>query len=156
MTYYSRTRKPKVTAKRSFTAIEALAGLSAVLVLVMLAAPTQDQHPAKSEMSSALELLESSIDNARRTARIYNTDVLLRIGTEHAGTSTLSYSVQSAQSSEEAMDFWSKDYQLPPGVRLTAERESIRFDDRGVVDPPAQLVLVSVADESIREQILLQ
>jgi Tfp pilus assembly protein FimT len=156
MTYYSHTRKPKVTAKRSVTAIEALTALSAVLVLVVLAAPSQNQPTAKSEMKSALEILESSIDNARHNARIYHTDVVLRVRTEHDETSTLSYSVHAPQSSEQAIDFQPKNYQIPTGVRLTADRETIRFDARGVVDPPAQLVLVSVADEGIREQILLQ
>lgn len=144
------------TRQRGFTAIEALIAASAVVVLVAFTIPMLDHRTAKSELNTAMEILQASIVNARQTARIYQTDVVLSVQTGLDDSSTLSYLVRPPQQSDQAIDFQAKNYPIPAGVRLTADRDIIRFNASGVVVPPAQLVLVSTADENIREQVLLE
>ena len=144
------------TRQRGFTAIEALIAASAVVVLVVFTIPMLGHRTARSELNSAVEILQASIANARQTARIYQTDVVLSVQTGLDDSSTLSYLVRPPQQSEQTIDFQAKNYLMPAGVRLTTDRDIIRFNASGVVVPPAQLVLVSTADEDIREQILLE
>ena len=150
MGYYSRTRQ------RGFTAIEALIAASAVMVLVVFTIPMLGHRTARSEVNTAVEILQASIVNARQTARIYQTDVVLNVQTGLDDSSILSYLVRPPQQSEQTIDFQAKNYLMPAGVRLTTDRDIIRFNASGLVVPPAQLVLVSTADENIREQILLE
>ena len=150
MGYYSRTRQ------RGFTAIEALIAASAVMVLVVFTIPMLGHRTARSEVNTAVEILQASIVNARQTARIYQTDVVLNVQTGLDDSSTLSYLVRPPQQSEQTIDFQAKNYLMPAGVRLTTDRDIIRFNASGLVVPPAQLLLVSTADENIREQILLE
>jgi len=142
--------------QRGFTAIEALIAASAVVVLVLFIVPMLGQSAAKSELNLAVEILQSAIVNARQAARIYKTDVVLSVQTGPDDSSTLSYLVHPPQQSEQTIDFEAKNYPMPAGVRLMTDRDVIRFNASGAVVPPAQLVLVSTADEDVREQILLE
>ena len=153
---HSQIRQREVTTKHKVTAIEALIAASAVFVLVVLAVPPLNHWTARSELQSARETLEASIVNARQTARIYQTEVVLSVQAGQDESGTLTYSVISPHSSDYTLDFEDKKYHMPTGVRLTSDRDIIRFDAQGTVEPPAQLVLVSTAYESIREQVLLQ
>ncbi|MSQ98977.1 MAG: hypothetical protein EXR85_06765 [Xanthomonadales bacterium] len=150
MMCYSHTRQ------RGFTAIEAIIAASAVAVLVVFAIPTLGHRTARSEVNTAVEILQSAIVNARQTARIYQTDVVLSVQVGLDDSSTLSYLVSPPQQSEQSIDFQAKNYPIPTGVRLTADRDIIRLNASGMVVPPAQLVLVSTTDENVREQILLE
>lgn len=152
----SQVRQREVTPKRKVTAVEILIAASAVFVLVVLAVPPLNNWAARSELKSAREILEASIVNARQTARIYQAEVVLNVHAGEDDSGTLTYSVISPHSSEYTLDFQEKKYHMPTGVRLTSDRDIIRFDAHGAVEPPAQLVLVSTDYESIREQILLQ
>ena len=150
MGYHSRTRQ------RGFTAIEALIAASAVMILLAFMVPMLGQRTAKSKLNMAVEILQSSIANARQTARIYQTDVILSVQTGLDEPSSLSYLVHAPQQSDDALDFQPKHYQMPEGVRLVADRSTIRFNASGEVVPPAHLVLVATADAEVSEKILLE
>jgi Tfp pilus assembly protein FimT len=150
MNRYSNTRQ------RGVTAIEALIAMSGVLVVVALTVPAIGQRTARSEMNTAVEILQASIVSARQNARIYQTDVVMSVQNELGESSTLSYVVRPPHQSEQAIDFQAQNYQLPPGVRLTTDRDKIQFNASGEVVPPALLELVSTGDDIVREQILLQ
>ena len=154
--HHVQIRQREVTTKHKVTAIEVMIAASAVFVLVVLAVPPLNQWTARSELKSAREILETSIVNARQTARIYQTEVVLSVQTGQGDSGTLTYTVISPQPSEYTLDFQEKKYSMPADVRLTSDRDIIRFNALGTVEPPAQLVLVSTAYESIREQVLLQ
>ena len=154
--HYSQVRQREVAPKHRVTAVEILIAASAVFVLVVLAVPPLNHWTARSELKSAREILEASIVNARQTARIYQTEVVLSVQAGQDDSGTLTYSVISPHPSDYALDFQDKKYHMPTGVRLTSDRDVIRFDAQGAVEPPAQLVLVSTDYESIREQVLLQ
>ena len=156
MLHYSQVRQREVAPKHRVTAVEILIAASAVFVLVVLAVPPLNHWTARSELKSAREILEASIVNARQTARIYQTEVVLSVQAGQDDSGTLTYSVISPQQSEYTIDFQEKKYHMPTGVRMTSDRDVVRFSPQGTVEPPAQLVLVSTADESIREQVLLQ
>lgn len=142
--------------QRGVTVIEALIALSGLLVVVALTVPAIGQRTARSEMNTAVEILQASIVSARQNARIYQTDVVMSVQTDVDESSTLSYLVHAPHQSEQAIVFQPANYQLPSGVRLRADRDTIRFNASGLVVPPAHLELVSTGDEAIREQILLE
>ena len=144
------------TRQRGVTAIEALIALSGMLVVVALSVPSLSQRTARSEMKTAVEILQASIVNARQNARIYQTDVVLSVQTGVDESSTLSYLVRAPHQSDQAIVFQPKNYPLPSGVRLMADRDTIRFDASGQVVPAARLLLVSTTDEAVREQILIE
>jgi Tfp pilus assembly protein FimT len=154
--HYAQVRQRDVTPKRRVTAVEILIAASAVFVLVVLAVPPLNNWTARSQLKSAREILEASVVNARQTARIYQTEVVLSVQDGQDDSGILTYSVISPQQSDYTLDFQEKKYHMPTGVRLTSDRDIIRFNAHGTVEPPAQLVLVSTDYESIREHILLQ
>jgi Tfp pilus assembly protein FimT len=150
MKHYSHTRQ------RGVTAIEALIALSGMLVVVALTVPSISQRTARSEMKTALEIVQASIVSARQNARIYQTDVVLTLQTGDDQSNILSYLVHAPHQADQAIVFQPKNYALPTGVRLVADRDIIRFDASGQVEPAARLLLVSTTDEAIREHILLE
>ncbi len=156
MLHHSHVGHREVIPKHRFTAIEALIAAGAVLALVVLVVPPFGQSPARSEVKSAREIVESSIVNARQTARIYQVEVVLTVQTGLDQPSSLSYLVHAPTQSVETLKFLPKNYQMPAGVRLVADRDNIRFNAKGEVVPPAHLVLVSTADADVSEHILVK
>lgn len=154
--HHSHARHVEVPPERKVTAIEVMIAASAVLVLVVLAVPSFSQSPARSALKSAREIVESSIVHARQTARIYQTEVVLSVQTGLDQPSSLSYLVHVQQQSPETLDFRPKNYEIPTGVRLVADRNTIRFNAKGEVVPHARLVLVSTSDSDLSEHILLE
>jgi hypothetical protein len=48
------------------------------------------------------------------------------------------------------------DYQFPESVRIVASQTDIRFDSHGLVEPPVQLMLISLLDDDVNKRILVE
>jgi len=141
---------------RGITALELLISLACLLVLVGFSAPPMGFMSARSDMNSAVRNLEDSIDAARQAARAYHSDIALHLHTGPDHQDSLSYSVPSLIKSTDMIESGLLDYSFPESVHVMADRETIRFDLYGAVYSPAEIVLISTADEDLVERINVQ
>ena len=130
-------------AEKGMTALELLITVSVVAVLVAFTAPLISSLKSKSELEQAIEITESSVEQARATARIYKTDVLMRL--EMDEQKKLQYIVISipALKRDLALNEVKEDFALPSGFQALIDGETIRFDPKGEVEMPVVVTVVS-------------
>ncbi len=147
----STTPSQSIARSRGITAIEILMVLSLVAILISFAIPSVNGAAARAEMKAATEHLEFSVDSARKAARISGQPVSLHIRRLEDDSRMIGFSTMDSQGDSRGIDFAADlpEYRLPGDIRLESDRETYRFDARGLVEKPGQLILVSVADESI-------
>jgi hypothetical protein len=98
-------------------------------------------------MEAATENLEFTVDAARKVARLTGQPVTLHVDRLAEGSSAIE--ISSPDSKLIDVSGMIPEYRFPVDIHLESDREIYRFDDRGLVDVPGQLVLISVVDETI-------
>ena len=114
-----------------------------VATLVAFAVPLVSSLKSKSELEQAIRITESSVQQARATARIYNTDVLMRL--EMDEQKKLQYIVISvpALKRDNSLNEVKDEINLPHGFQALIDGETIHFDPRGEVEIPVAVTVVS-------------
>ena len=126
-----------------FTAIEFLIYTSIAALLLSFAAPLVNRSINQSQVDQAIEIAEESIKQARRTARIYNTEVLMHIVSDgEESQDTIKLSVPNMQR-HSSLNEVSEEFALPAGVDILSTDDVIQFDPSGEVDWPAMIVFTS-------------
>jgi len=147
---------PAWVRERGITVLEVLVALGVIVVLLSFAAPSLSGATAKAELKAATENLDFSIRAARNTARQFNTPVIMHLHNDRkAKFHSLSYSLPSRPETAGAESLL-QTYEFPTGIRIVAEEQDIRFDFRGVVQAPVQVMLVSNLDDDIQQRVLVQ
>jgi Tfp pilus assembly protein FimT len=138
------------------TVLEVLIALGLLVVLLSFAAPSLSGATARAELKAAMENVDLNIRMARNTARQMNTDVIMHLENSHSARHhSISYFVPARQT-DIAEVTTLMDYQFPESVRIVASETDIRFDSRGLVEPPVQLRLISLLDDDVNERILVE
>ena len=137
------------------TALELLMTLGVVAILVAFAAPLVSSVMSKSELQQAIEITESSVQQARATARIYNTDVLMRL--EMDEQKKLQYIVISipALKRDLALNEVKEDFALPLGFQAVFDGDTIHFDPRGEVELPVDVTVVSIQADATGHRLVI-
>jgi len=139
---------------KGLTAIELLIMISIFAVIVIFAAPRFSN--SNSEFVQAIKITESTVDQARKTARYYRTDVLMQLETdEQRSQQSLTLSIPKMQSNEVLNEVEEK-FPLPPGIQVINEGGAIRFDQKGELETPAQLLFVSERQEDESHQLVIR
>ena len=138
---------PSIARSRGITVIEILMVVSLVAILISFAIPSVSGAAARAEMKAATENVEFSIDAARKVARMTGRPVTLHVDRRAEGSSAIGFSSPDSQLID--VSGMIPQYRFPEDIHLESDRETYRFDDRGLVEIPGQLVLVSVVDETI-------
>jgi Tfp pilus assembly protein FimT len=127
--------------EKGLTAIELLIIVSVVAVLVIFTAPLLSG--SKSEFDQAVKITESTVEQARQTARFYKTNVLIRLETdEQKNHQSITLSIPRIKS-QSVLNEVTEEFQLPEGIQVISEDQVIHFDERGEIAIPAQLLFVS-------------
>lgn len=127
---------------RGVTLVEILLVISLLVILLSFAIPSVGGAAAKADMTATVENVEHSIQSARNMARMNETDV------------TVLFDAQAGQESN-VISFESKvhtgilNYRLPKDIVLISDQDTLVFDERGLLANPAQITLVSKADETV-------
>ena len=121
--------------------------ISLAAILISFAIPSVSGAAARAEMKAASENLEFSIDSARKAARMSGRPVAMHVQRLADKSSIIRFSAADSPVIGLAMELG--EYRLPDDIRLECDRDTYRFDDRGLLDAPGQLVLVSLVDETI-------
>lgn len=142
MEVYPMGREAIVTEK-GFTAIEFLIYASIIALLISFAAPMVSSSIRQSQVDQAMEITEESIKQARRTARIYNTEVLMHIVSDgQPGQDAITLSIPDFQR-DTSLNSVTEEFALPTGVDIQSTDAVIYFDPAGEVDWPTMIVFTS-------------
>jgi len=137
---------------KGITLIEILLVLGLLAILASFAVPSVSGAVSKAEMKSTLENIQYSLQTARRTARMTETEVSMHISpAAQEMTQTITFSSPGKGGAGTKLQI--QDFSLPPDIMLISDRDSFRFDERGLVEEPGRILLVSKVDESITSTI---
>lgn len=133
-----------IAPEKGFTAIELLIYASIIGLVLSFAAPMVSNAIRPSEVDQAMEITEESIKQARRTARIYNTEVLMHIVSDgQQDQDAITLSIPDLQR-DASMNPVTEEFALPAGVDILSTDDVIYFDPAGEVDWPAMIVFTSL------------
>ena len=137
---------------KGITLIEILLVLGLLAILASFAVPSVSGAVSKAEMKSTMENIQYSLDVARRTARMTETEVSMHISpAEPETTQTITFSSPGKGGASNHLQI--QDFTLPPEIALISDHDSFMFDERGLVEEPGRILLVSKVDESITSTI---
>jgi type II secretory pathway pseudopilin PulG len=138
-----------LSRERGITLVEILLVIALLVVVLSFAIPTMGNASAKAEMQVAVENVTYSVKMARNTARLREDRVELAFRTLAGEPSqTLSFNRPDSGRGTDIAD-----YRLPDSVELVADQASFLFDERGLVENPGTITLVSRNDETVTETI---
>ena len=148
--------KSKIGRVKGLTAIELLIIISIVALLVTFAAPMIKTMSSKSEFEQAIEITEASVEQARWTARFYQTEVLLRLETgENQKQHSITISVPKMQK-DLVLNEVKEEFPLPIGIQIVSDDKIIRFDPTGEVEMPAHILVSSNQAEYKSRQLVIR
>ena len=137
---------------KGITLIEILLVLGLLAILASFAVPSMSGAVGKAEMKSTLENIQYSLQTARRTARMTETEVSMHISpAEQEITQTITFWSPGKGGASNKLQI--QDFTLPPDIVLISDLDSFSFDERGLVEEPGRILLVSRVDESITSTI---
>jgi len=141
---------------RGISIVEILIAVAVLAVIVSFASTSFSNASHKAELQAAVEGVNFSIQSARSTARVLETDVLMHLeANPDAGLQSITFSFPN-RNTELGTNALPQEFQFPADIFLVADESSVHFDSRGIVATPMQLRLVSRTDERINESVLVQ
>lgn len=141
---------------KGFSIVEALIGAGVLIVIAAFAVPSYSTSAAKAELQSAVENTQRLITTGRNTARILGTPIVMHLNGDHKlKQHSITFTFPDRNDTLYS-DASIQDYELPQGVWIVSEETEVRFDTSGMVESPIQVSLVSTADESVSERVLIQ
>jgi len=144
-------RKPAARSK-GITLIEILMVVALLAILLSFAMPSMSGAVSKAEFNSTLENVHYSLLAVRQAARISETAVSMNISpAAQDAIQTISFSSPDDEGAGSKLHI--QDFSLPPGIVLISDQESYVFDERGLVERPGRILLVSKLDESVTSTI---
>ena len=142
--------------EKGFTAIELLIYTSIGALITAFAIPFVTQTTHQTELEQALKITEDSIQQARRTARIYHTDVVMRIESESDSSQDAIHISIPEMQRDPALNMVTEEFPLPEGIDIVSSDEIIRFDPAGEVNWPASLMSVSQKTGDLSKHLLVK
>jgi len=137
---------------KGITLIEILMAAGLLVVLLSFAVPSFSGAAIRAEMNSAAENVRYSIQMAQRAARSTETSVAMNISRPSPGSAQI-ISFSSPGKSETVSDLQMQEYSIPDQIELVSDQASFVFDNRGLVQNPGSIMLVSSVDESVTSSI---
>ena len=135
------------------TVIEILLIISVAAVLLTFAIPSVSGAAARADIRAATENIQFSIDAARNTARLAEVSVVLEIESlADNSAQRVTFSSPSAKGERLAAGRL-QDYLVPDSVLLRYEHNRFQFNERGMVELPGEILLVSREDDSIKNSL---
>ncbi len=133
---------------RGITILEILLVVSLLIILVSFAMPSIGGAAAKAEMTATFENVQYSIEAARHIARMNESGVSVNFETLAGETAqNISFTSQGEGEGERIIEL--QDYRVPADILLISDLESFVFDERGLVEKPGKIMLVSKTDDSV-------
>jgi len=140
---------------KGITAIELLITAGVVAVLVAFAGPLVSSMMFNSDLEQAIEITESSVQKARDTARLYQTDVLMSLEMdEQKKLQSIVLSIPAMQR-DLTLNEVKEDIALPFGFQAFIDGEIIHFGPTGEVKSPVAVTVVSNQTEKTSQRLII-
>jgi Tfp pilus assembly protein FimT len=140
--------KNPVSNSKGITLVEILLALGLLVILLSFAMPSVSNAVNISEMKATLENVRYSLHIASRTARVTETSVSVNISDSGQDT-TQTITFTSPGKDEVDSNLRIQDFRLPSEILLISDHKSFVFDERGQVENPGRILLVSTLDEAV-------
>jgi type II secretory pathway pseudopilin PulG len=147
-----RTRK---SSARGITAIELLIIISVLAILVVFAAPVVSSAFWTSEVDEAVKVTEKSVREARALARLYQTNVVVRIESDEGRDPLITVTVPSRHKDIDVGGV-RDEVALPRDVQVLGGDVVVRFNPAGEVELPALVMLASSADTRGATKLIIE
>jgi type II secretory pathway pseudopilin PulG len=136
---------------KGITLIEILLVLGLLVILLSFAIPSVSGAAIKAEMNATLENVQYSLQMAQKTARTTESTVVVNISPAQPDIpQTISFLPGKGGSRS---NLQIQDFSVPADVVLVTEQDSFVFDERGLVQNPGNILLVSRVDETVTSTI---
>ncbi|MBT8048166.1 MAG: hypothetical protein HKN57_14635 [Xanthomonadales bacterium] len=139
---------------KGITLIEILLVVGLLIILLSFAVPSINGAAIKADMNAATENVRYSLQAARRTARMSESEIMMNISSENGAQQTISFAATGQRGAGSVLQI--QNYSLPPDIVLVSERNTFHFDERGLVSDPGRVLLVSRVDETVTSTIEIQ
>jgi prepilin-type N-terminal cleavage/methylation domain-containing protein len=147
-----RTRK---RLEQGITAIELLIVISVLAILVVFAAPVVSSAFWTSEVDEAVKVAEKSVREARTLARLYQTNVVVRIESDKGQRPSITVTVPSRHKAIDVGEV-RDEVALPGDVEVLGGDVMVQFNPAGEVDLPAMVMLASRADQRQAQKLIIE
>jgi type II secretory pathway pseudopilin PulG len=137
-----RTRK---LAVQGITAIELLIIISVLAIVIVFAAPVVSSAFWSSDVDQAVKVTEKSVREARTLARLYKTDVIVRIESDKEPQPLITVSIPSRHRDIDVGEV-KEEFTLPGDVQVLGGDIMVQFNPEGEVDLPTLVTLASRMD----------
>jgi Tfp pilus assembly protein FimT len=135
---------------RGITVIEILLIISLAAILLSFAIPSVGNAAARADLRAATENLQFSIDAARNSARRAESSIVLELESlADQSAQRITFSSPTGKGGRFAAERL-QEYLVPESVLLSYDRDRFVFDERGIVELPGEILLVSREDDSIK------
>jgi Tfp pilus assembly protein FimT len=132
----------RTKSHKGLTAIELLIIASILAVIAVFATPIISDAVLPSDLKEGIEITESSVKQARQTARLYKMEVLMQVGEEDAQErQVLTLFIPGLQRTV-ALNQVEVKYILPVGIRVVSQEQVIHFKPDGEVDRPHETLTI--------------
>jgi prepilin-type N-terminal cleavage/methylation domain-containing protein len=139
---------------RGLTAIELLIVIAIGALLIVFGVPLMGSAAWKCEVEPAVELTEKSVAQARTLARLYKTDVVVKLETDAGHAPQITVSIPRSRLQADVGEI-REQVELPGGVRILSGDMAVLFDANGDVDFPATVTLAANDDRHEAHKLVI-
>lgn len=141
---------------RGMTALELLIYLAFMTVMIVFATPILSKMVTRSNVDQAIKTTEESVEQARRTARFYKTEVTIQLEADETGQQyVIRLSIPAMQNHPTLMGV-QRDFPLPDGIQVFSQDVTIHFDAHGQIESPVSFLAFSDPVDDRLHQFLVE
>lgn len=138
-----------------FTAVELLIVISVVALLLVFGVPLVNSSTTDCDLEPAVEMTEKSVAQARKLARLYRTDVVMRLETGADHPPRVTVAIPRGEAPVDMSEVRQR-HELPGSVELLGGDLEVQFDANGDVALPALVLLASRNDRHEVHKLLIE
>jgi Tfp pilus assembly protein FimT len=140
---------------KGITLIEILLVTGLMVILLSFAIPSISGATVKAEMDSTFENVQYSVEVARKVARTTESAVVMNISpATQDKVQTITFTSPGKNGRGNHLQI--QDFTIPAEVALVSDSDSFAFDERGLVENPGKVMLISKVDETVTSTIDIQ
>lgn len=133
------------TPTRGLTAIELLIVISILGLLAVFGIPMMSSTIWATDLDQAKKITEETVDQARTMARLYKTDVVVRLESDEDQPPVIKLSMSRSRQ-DSVLGEISEEFELPGEVKFLNGDLMMQFDAEGNIDFPAMVTIASTTD----------
>ena len=133
------------TPTRGLTAIELLIVISILGLLAVFGIPMMSSTIWATDLDQAKKITEETVDQARTMARLYKTDVVVRLESDEDQPPVIKLSMSRSRQ-DSVLGEISEEFELPGEVKFLNGDLMMQFDAEGNIAFPAMVTIASTTD----------